>query len=202
MNDLVFLTPNTQEPFTTSDSLPPMEFHTRNVSSPLGFIYVVEDDVSHRCKIGQSINPERRTRTILTQAGIKNGRVYISGRVANHADCEKFVHDSLRESRYYGEWFSCSFETAVATVNQIIQQFGTQNRESKTFEFATKVQENITEWFLSDSPELLEWFRNNSIEIRLSRNGTPNVVWYEHGELQEMGFDLFATLFIADTSRV
>lgn len=198
MNHLVFLTPNTQEPFTDSDSLPPMEYRTRHFESSAGCVYVVEDSESHRCKIGQSINPERRTRTILTQSGIKNGRVYISKQVVNHADCEKFVHNALKESRHFGEWFSCPFETAVDTVDRIIQKFGTLNRASKLIKFADRIQENITEWFLSDSPELLEWFNNNSLEIRISGAGIPNVAWYEHGEMQEMGFDLFATLLLSE----
>lgn len=198
MNHLVFLTPNTQELLTDSDSLPPMEYRTRRFESSAGCVYVVEDSESHRCKIGQSINPERRTRTILTQSGIKNGRVYISKQVVNHADCEKFVHNALKESRHFGEWFSCPFETAVDTVDRIIQKFGTLNRASKLIKFADRIQENITEWFLNDSPELLEWFNNNSLEIRISGAGIPNVAWYEHGEMQEMGFDLFATLLLSE----
>lgn len=198
MNNLVFLNPNTQELFLDLEAdvidNPPIEYRVKNIEHPLGYVYVVENPETCKCKIGQSINPAKRTRAVQTQAGIISGRTYISTPVSNPHKCEKSAHKMLSEFLYSGEWFSCSFDKAVEVVEQSILENGRFEKRYSAIQIPYKVCDDITNWFLSDSPELLQWFHKNKLKIKLSDTNRPVVFWCEDGEIQEISFDLFAAL--------
>lgn len=194
MNNLVFPNPNTQETLEGFMDNPPIEYRVKNIERPLGCVYVVENPETCRCKVGQSINPENRTRAIQTQSGIISGRIYISTPVSNPRKCEKSAHEMLSEFLHSGEWFSCSFDKAIEVVKQSILENGRFEKSPSVIQFPYRICDDITDWFLNDSPELLQWFYKNKLKIKLSNTNYPIVVWCEDGETQEISFDLFAAL--------
>lgn len=58
--------------------------------------------------------------------------------------------------------------------------------------------QDLTDFFLADSPSLCEWFHKNGYRIYMTENAIPMVVWFDGGEQQEMTFDLFAAIVISE----
>ena len=59
--------------------------------------------------------------------------------------------------------------------------------------------QDFTDFFLSDSPLLCEWFHKNGYRIFMTENAIPMVVWFDEDGEQEMTFDLFAAVVISET---
>ena len=176
---------------------PPVEFKELQVLPRSGCVYVVENPLTRQCKIGCSLNPNRRTRAIQTLSGIGFGRIHISPPVSNQRECELAVHDAMNWYRCAGEWFDCLFEDAVAVVNDVVSSIGVVKQETNKILVPERIKDDITEWFLDDSPQLLEWFRKNNLKIIYSRERADAVVVGDSmGEHFEIGFELFARITI------
>jgi hypothetical protein len=85
--------------------------------------YVKDDDIPRnfrryvyiagnkgKVKVGMSINPEVRVRTLETQSGVTFQDVWISPCVTDHGQLEKDLHAEFSEFRTIGEYFSCPFD--------------------------------------------------------------------------------------------
>lgn len=59
-------------------------------------------------------------------------------------------------------------------------------------------RQDLTDFFLSDSPLLCEWFHKNGYRIFMTENAIPVVVWFDEGGQQEMTFDLFAAIVVSE----
>ena len=77
-------------------------------------VYVIE--APHGCKIGVSVKPSDRLRTLETQGGFAASRFWVSVPTELALKVEKSSHAYLADHRTHGEWFSVDFETAVNTV--------------------------------------------------------------------------------------
>lgn len=58
--------------------------------------------------------------------------------------------------------------------------------------------QDLTDFFLADSPSLCEWFHKNGYQIYMTKNAIPMVVWFDGDEQQEMTFDLFAAIVASE----
>jgi len=81
-----------------------------------GYVYVIE--TSNGVKIGKSIQPDKRIRTLETQGGLAIRKKFVTEKHSLYSKTEILSHDKLSEFRFIGEWFSCSFECAVETVKK------------------------------------------------------------------------------------
>ena len=200
MNDLVYLSPNTEE-----ESMPyPLTFSEVSMNARMGHVYVVEDAERQLCKIGSSVNPKSRTRAIQTTSGICQGRIHISNPIQNFRHCETMAHKVLAFKRTTGEWFDCTFDEAVATVNNVIAQEGNFKLPEPTkYLVPDALQEDCTNWFCSDTPELVSWFRRNGFYITWCCKRKDFVVRASdpEKEFEEMGFGIFATFTIRQANE-
>lgn len=78
-------------------------------------VYVIERP-DGLVKIGKSRNPSKRINTLETQGGFRSSRVWMSFPGVFDARTETRAHRALDISRTVGEWFSVSFDDAVASV--------------------------------------------------------------------------------------
>ncbi|RLB86486.1 MAG: hypothetical protein DRH26_17210, partial [Deltaproteobacteria bacterium] len=76
-----------------------------------GHIYIVERPDS-QVKIGCSITPEQRVRTIETQGGFALTNIFISEKILCYQTAENEIHKILFRDRKIGEWFVTPFEEA------------------------------------------------------------------------------------------
>lgn len=80
-------------------------------------VYVAEFG-NHLVKIGRSIHPQKRVKSLASGSGRDVGRVWISSPTRLAWELEGRIHASLAESRGVGEWFMCSFEDAVSAAHR------------------------------------------------------------------------------------
>jgi len=78
-------------------------------------LYVFENEAGF-VKIGISKNPKSRLNTLQNQSGLKIVRSYISPICENAKDIESLLHKKFSVYRRKGEYFSCLYETVLATV--------------------------------------------------------------------------------------
>ena len=81
-------------------------------------IYVIERD--GHVKIGRSVNPTQRIRTLETQGGFSVSRAWISLPTDFCVNAELRIHQALVNHRHIGEWFKVDFDIAVASAIQHI----------------------------------------------------------------------------------
>lgn len=82
-----------------------------------GFVYAVT--YNGLTKIGRAKDPEKRTRAVVSQAGLNMQDCEITKiETGDYYKCETNTHKSLKESRKVGEWFSVSHAVAVSEINK------------------------------------------------------------------------------------
>ena len=77
-----------------------------------GYVYVLESNDRKTCKIGFSATPERRLKTLRCQHNAL--RSWVSNLQPDGRALEGKLHKELSLLRSHSEWFSLSFEAAVA----------------------------------------------------------------------------------------
>lgn len=95
-----------------------------------GYVYVI-DGGSGLVKVGRSLSPQTRINGIASSGGFKIQRQWVSPAVAYHSKLELKSHEELAQYRVLGEWFSCSFEMAVATVTRLVPEFAECDEEAE-----------------------------------------------------------------------
>lgn len=86
-------------------------------------VYVMETE-SDLVKIGVSVNPKVRTKSISTQSGFKITREFHTKKYSNALALEKELHTFFKDCRVYGEWFKVDFDMAVNKVKQLVNEKG------------------------------------------------------------------------------
>lgn len=86
-----------------------------------GCVYVLEFSDGH-IKIGNSINPDDRTRYVASANQASLRRKWVSGRVSEAHRIEYLVHKHFAESRAGGEFFKASFDEAVEWIKNKIKE--------------------------------------------------------------------------------
>ena len=71
-------------------------------------------------KIGRSINPVRRIRSLETQGGFSAEKTWVSQPVDDAGFVERTVHGLLSDKRGIGEWFDCEFNDAVSSAESTV----------------------------------------------------------------------------------
>lgn len=100
------------------------------------FIYVIApvDTSLKQCKLGISVDPERRLRQL--QTGFPTRLAVHHREVVKHEDArslEKLLHRDIGHHRLTGEWFALSIDDAIGFVKYaIIQYSGVQDLKFKT----------------------------------------------------------------------
>ena len=79
-----------------------------------GYIYVLESHDGKTCKIGFSATPERRLRGLRCQHNASTSRSWVSNLQPDGRALERQMHKELALLRSHSEWFSLSFDDAVA----------------------------------------------------------------------------------------
>lgn len=86
-----------------------------------GFVYVI-DYGGGVVKIGKSIHPEKRMKSLTTMSSLKIVRSFISEKSANFSGIEKAAHRQFNEYNLHGEMFTMSYEKAVDWVKKAVNQ--------------------------------------------------------------------------------
>lgn len=89
----------------------------------MGFIYVIEDNLG-RVKIGKSINPEQRFKTISSTAGINIIKKHVTGYSANYSRIESIALGHFTNEKRIGEWISADFDEVVSYVDYVYKSIG------------------------------------------------------------------------------
>ena len=85
-------------------------------------VYVL--DAGDLVKVGISKSPESRSKNISNAGGREIINQYVTGAITNAREVEREVHAALRECRRMGEWFDCTFRTAVELVRTTVMKMG------------------------------------------------------------------------------
>lgn len=80
-----------------------------------GYVYVILDE-HNRVKIGKSLNPATRIKSIATSSGITIVDSYVTEPLYGYSDLENHLHDIFKEYRQIGEWFDCKFNDVITYI--------------------------------------------------------------------------------------
>ena len=83
-------------------------------------VYVISRASDGLVKVGRSITPDVRLRTLETQGGFHIARAWVSVPLDDSITTESLAHLALQESRDIGEWFAVDFDEAVAAVCEAV----------------------------------------------------------------------------------
>jgi len=92
-----------------------------------GYVYIIEDNSRGLVKIGASINPKIRTKTICSTHNINNSRLFISQQIKDYTTVEVRTHAHFINHRKYGEWFNVKFNDAIEWLNSYIEKMEVSN---------------------------------------------------------------------------
>lgn len=85
---------------------------TERLPRKFGYVYILESHDGKTCKIGRSATPELRIKNLRCQHNA--ARSWVSRLQSNASAFELKMHKELSLLRCHSEWFSLSFEAAVA----------------------------------------------------------------------------------------
>lgn len=95
-----------------------------------GYVYIIEDNSRGLVKIGASINPKVRAKTICSTHNINNSKIFISPHIKDHTTAEIKIHAHFINYRKYGEWFSVGFNDAIEWLKSYIGTMEINNGEN------------------------------------------------------------------------
>lgn len=84
-------------------------------------VYVVDDGIGH-VKIGMAVDPISRVKML--QNGHPKTLKLCFATETEGRNIESAVHRKLRDKHVGGEWFSCSVDEAISTINLVIDDMG------------------------------------------------------------------------------
>ena len=96
----------------------------RDLCGNLGYVYVIADRERNMVKIGRTKDPRRRTRSVLSAAGISPDKalVYVTPVVLDYASLEKSALKKFSSKRTNGEWVRYPFYTVRNYVKRCSDQ--------------------------------------------------------------------------------
>ena len=96
--------------------------YLRTIETPekKGFVYIVK--FNDLIKIGVSVKPEKRVRSLETQQGRNNQAVIVLGSFSDYRNIEKAIHRELEISRTEGEYFNCSYYDALLAASKVLEK--------------------------------------------------------------------------------
>ena len=96
----------------------------RDLCGNLGYVYVIADRERNMVKIGRTKDPRRRTRSVLSAAGISPDKamVYVTPVVLDYASLEKSALKKFSGKRTNGEWVRYPFYTVRNYVKRCSDQ--------------------------------------------------------------------------------
>lgn len=83
----------------------------KDLNENYGYLYLLENRDGKE-KIGRSLNPQNRIRSIETQGNLSVKNFFISHITKKHTETESKMHRKFKENREKGEWFNIPFATA------------------------------------------------------------------------------------------
>lgn len=83
-------------------------------------IYIIYNKELRRTKIGYSVNPVERIRTLQMQAGCDMKLIYHTRPVYNYTSLEAGMHEYFRDSRFLGEWFKIHFKRPLEVLKNMV----------------------------------------------------------------------------------
>jgi len=93
-------------------------------SRRVGHLYVVPSDCGTLVKIGRSVRPDARVRSIQTQGGITGIHApVISKPLRGYDQLESHLHRCFADFRITGEWFRLNLEDAARALRAIEERF-------------------------------------------------------------------------------
>ena len=109
-------------------------------------VYVLEAD--HGCKIGRSIDPTKRLKSIEMQGGFAATRAWVSLPAKSAMTIEREAHAALADHRTHGEWFGIDFDSAVDAVCSVTpilptNTFGARLRSARITADLTQTQLSV-----------------------------------------------------------
>jgi len=141
---------------------------TELVSKCVGYVYAIETDSNH-VKIGCSINPLQRIRTIETQSGKASINYWVSYELENWYLIESMVHELLKAKRKIGEYFDVSFNDAITTINSVLPQKLTTN-DYHRLEKKQRDGANKSEAFACQMAQGMTGFITRNKDIEYNKN--------------------------------
>ena len=97
----------------------------------MGFVYVIQTD-DGRVKIGRSINPEKRIKSIEWKVKRKVTQSYVSPDFGNYGDIENALLKKFRDEDSEGEWVAHAFDDVVFSAESLVIEIGSNDFPSKT----------------------------------------------------------------------
>ena len=88
-------------------------------------IYVVYNTELNRTKIGISINPRMRIKSLICESGCMMELKYSSISMLNSRDIESKIHEQFKQFRGLGEWFNVNPVTVINYIKSIHHEFKT-----------------------------------------------------------------------------
>lgn len=111
-----------------------------NSSTSKGFVYIMMNG-SGNCKVGHSINPEKRLSQL--SCGDKSIKLmFVSDELSNRVDIESLCHRKLSAYSIKGEWFDVELEKAKEVVINAVADIGENTEEDTSWVFENKLLEN------------------------------------------------------------
>lgn len=83
-------------------------------------IYVMKNSIGF-VKIGVSLNPEHRAKSLQTGSCYQIVSLYFTEPCYNAYYLEKLAHNYFRSVKEYGEWYNCSFDEAKNLISILFQ---------------------------------------------------------------------------------
>lgn len=110
-----------------------------------GYVYAIQN--GNIVKIGRSLRPEQRLKTIQTQGGFTTQTIFISKASSLYSKVEARCHEKLKRNRVFGEWFNLSFSDAVECIKQTIEEIATPENEKKEENRFTNITEIVGNFY-------------------------------------------------------
>lgn len=86
-------------------------------------IYIIYNKELRRTKIGYSVNPLERIKTLRLQGGCDMELIYCTKPVYDYGSLEAGMHEHFRDNRYLGEWFKIPFKNPLAVLRSMVNGY-------------------------------------------------------------------------------
>lgn len=99
------------------DVLDGIEVEPGDTYSDIGYVYIIE--TKEGVKIGSTVDPKTRIKTIVQTSGLLPINIALSERCSNFRQIERSLQTIFSSKRKIGEWFKVDFNEVVAELNKL-----------------------------------------------------------------------------------
>lgn len=96
-----------------------------------GYIYLISSPCGTKTKIGRSIQPKQRARSVITISG-GGSHEFTSCVVKDAAAVEYALHKAFSKLRTEGEWFDVQAHSIKKIIDEVCKQFSASNNVFET----------------------------------------------------------------------